>query len=165
MSSDPKNDATELEIPSTRSMPYPTSRLAPRYELVDLAREIEQADAALGTVVGAQLDVIREQMRSLKEQAERLLLEAQTSARLHRARCQFKKIPGRVYHLYRRDEGELYFSMLSPADWKGAPPHSFEGSYRLEADMSWVPVEDARERPDGRALIERLLGEGVKDPT
>ena len=42
------------------------------------------------------------------------------------------------------DNGERYFSMLSPEDWRGAPPHRFEGSYALEADMRWTPVMISR---------------------
>lgn len=145
----------------TRASPYPTSRLAPRIDLVDLAREIEQADAAVGMVASAKLEAIREQMMALKAQAERVLEEARAAARLHRARCAFKKIPGHTYHLYARDDGDLYFSMLSPDDWRGAPPHRFEGSYVLQADMSFAPLSAAAargEQLDPRALVGRLLG-------
>lgn len=33
---------------------------------------------------------------------------------LHRAACNFKKVPGKVYYLYVRESGQAYFSMLSP---------------------------------------------------
>jgi hypothetical protein len=74
--------------------------------------------------------------------ARAILDEAAAAAELHRARCSFRKVPGRVYHLYRRDPDELYFSMLSPDDWDGAPPHPFEGSYRLEVDQTFTRVGD-----------------------
>jgi len=116
------------------------SRLAPRFELVDLAAEIARADETVTLVASARLDVIRQQIVALQEQARVVLDEAARAARLHRARCNFRKVPGRVYHLYRRDDGELYFSMLAPEDWSGAPPHAFEGSYRLEADQTYTRV-------------------------
>ena len=143
-------------------MTYPTSRLGAKIELIDLAREIEKADETIGIVAGGKLDLIREQMRALQEQARRVLEEARDASRLHRATCNFKKTPGKLYHLYRRDDGELYFSMLSPDDWRGAPPHPFEGSYRLEADLGFSPVGEGpeRERTDARAMIRNLLGEG-----
>jgi hypothetical protein len=145
-----------------RAMTYPTSRLGAKIELVDLAREIEKADETIGLVVGGKLDTIREQMRALQEQARRLLEEARDASLLHRATCNFRKIPGKIYHLYRRDDGELYFSMLSPDDWRGSPPHPFQGSYRLEADLGFSPVGEGpeRERVDARAMIRNLLGEG-----
>jgi len=158
MSNDSGNDKPIGEIVSTRDMPYPTSRLAARIELVDMAQEIEKADQALGLVVGAKLDVIRNQMRALQEEARKLLEEAQVSARLQRAKCNFRKIPGKIYHLYRRPDGELYFSMISPDEWGGAPPHGFEGSYKVDFDLSLRPLSDERTRPDGRAVISHLLG-------
>jgi hypothetical protein len=157
MSNDPADDQPAGELISMRSMPYPTSRLAAPIDLVDLAREIEKADQALGLVVGAKLEVIRDQMRALQDEARKLLEEAQISARLQRAKCNFRKIPGKVYHLYRRPDGELYFSMLSPIEWGGTPPHVFEGSYKVEIDLSLRPLEDERARPDGRAVVSHLL--------
>jgi len=73
MAKDRIRDEPPSERPLMRAATYPTSRLSPPFELVELAREIEQADAALGMVVGAQLEVIREQMRALQEKARRVL--------------------------------------------------------------------------------------------
>lgn len=157
MSNDSADDQMGGEIIPTRSIPYPTSRLAARIDLVDMAQEIEKADHALGLVVGAKLEVIRDQMRALQEEARKLLEEAQLSARLQRAKCNFRKIPGKVYHLYRRPDGELYFSMLSPDEWGGTPPHAFEGSYKVEIDLSLRPLGDDRRSPDGRAVVAHLL--------
>lgn len=158
MSNDSADDKPGSELISTRAIPYPTSRLAARIDLVDMAQEIEKADQALGLVVGAKLEVIRNQMRALQEEAQKLLEEAQTSARLQRAKCNFRKIPGKVYHLYRRPDGELYFSMLSPDEWGGSRPHVFEGSYKVDIDLSLRPLGDERARPDGRAVVSHLLG-------
>lgn len=41
-----------LLVVSGRSSPYGMSRLAPAWELVDLVREVERADAVVGAVVG-----------------------------------------------------------------------------------------------------------------
>ena len=97
-----------------------------------MAQEIAAADAVLTAVVGAELETIARQIRSL---------QAQAADALHRAECRFRKQPGRIYHLYRAEGGRSYFSLLSPDDWQGAPPHTFEGSYRLEADMRFTPLE------------------------
>jgi hypothetical protein len=165
MASDHESDKPANERAPHRAMTYPTSRLGAKIELVDLAREIEKADETIGLVVGGKLDTIREQMRALQEQARRLLEEAREASLLHRAACNFKKTPGKVYHLYRRENGELYFSMLSPEDWRGSPPHSFQGSYRLEADLSFSRIGQGpeRERVDARTMIQNLLGEGERD--
>jgi hypothetical protein len=139
------------------SSPYPVSRLAPGFELTDLAREIEQADQAINSRVSAQLRVIAEQVRSLQDQARRILEQAREDQRLHRARCAFRRNPGHLYHLYEEPDGSLAFSLLSPDDWRGRPPRRFVGSYRLEADMSWTPADRPAQPDDSRRLVARLL--------
>jgi len=126
---------------SGHGSPYPLSRLAPPITLLDLAREIAQADQMITNRVDAQLEVIARQIRGLQDEARRILEGANQDKDLHRARCAFQKRAGHVYHLYRSNDGSLYFSMLSPTDWH-TPPHSFCGSYRLEADYSWTRLED-----------------------
>jgi len=145
MADDRQNEATgPAPAPSTqlatRDAPYPMSRLAPRFQLVDLAEEIARADETISLVTSARLEIIRGQIVALQEKARAILAEAAFAAELHRARCNFRKAPGRIYHVYRRGPDELYFSMLSPEEWGGAPPHPFEGSYRLEPDQTFTRV-------------------------
>lgn len=137
------------------SSPYPVQRLAPVHDLVDAAKTIAEADRMIGVVVGAKLQVIADQIRALQAQARQILEDAQEAAALHRAECRFARRPGQVYWLYRRADDSLYFSMLSPDDWRGHPPHTFVGAYRLQADASWSPA-DAAPPPDPasiRALV------------
>ena len=125
---------------SDHSAPYPVSRLAPSFGLVELAREIEQADQMVNHRVNAQLRVIAEQMKALQAQAREILDQAREDQRLNHARCSFRRIPGHIYHLYQEPDGRAVFSMLSPADWGQKPPKPFLGSYRLENDMRWTPI-------------------------
>ena len=155
---DTTRDAGDLHQGPARTSPYPMSRLAPAHDLVDVARQIQQADRTIGTVVTSKLDVIAKQIRALQEEAKDILEGARRDLDLHRAECAFQKRAGTVYHLYERPNETLYFSMLSPDDWGGAPPHAFRGSYRLEADQSWTPADEI----DGEArrpeeVVRRLL--------
>lgn len=131
--------------------PYPVSRLAPSHDLVDAARQIAEADQIIGTVVHGKLEVIAEQIRALQDQARRILEDAQSSAALHRARCNFQKKVGHTYFLYEKPDGSTYLSMLSPEEWGGRNSHVFLGSHRLEADMSWTPAGES-----GPASVETL---------
>lgn len=124
-----------------RSSPYPTSRLAPSFGLVDLAAEVERADQAISGRANAQLELIARQIRQLQAQAHEILEQADRDRQLHQARCSFRKVPGQTYYLYRRNDGELQFLRLSPEDWGGRPPHEFLGAWRLEADQRWTKVE------------------------
>ena len=140
-----------------RSAPYPVSRLAPEMELVDMAREIAQADARLKAAAGARLETIVRQIRALQEEARRVLEATRRDQELHRVPCQCQRVVGRVYHLYRRPDGSRYFSLLSPEEWGGRPPHEHLGAYRLEADMHWTPAGEAAAADAAREEIQALL--------
>lgn len=142
---------------SDNSAPYPVSRMAPATELVDLAREIAEADRMLGNVTHGKLKVIAEQMKTLQREARTILENSARDQQLHRAKCNFKRQPGKIYHLYRKGDETTYFSMLSPKEWGGEPPHSFVGSYRLESDMSWTPVEEIGNSEPSVQLLNALL--------
>ena len=125
----------------SRAAPYGLSRLAPAYDLVDVAAEIQRADAMLATVTGGKLEVIAEQIRGLQEKARTLLEAARRDAELHRIRCSFEKRIGGVYHLYREEDGAEWFSLIAPAEWLTPQTHTFLGSYRLEMDMSFSCID------------------------
>ena len=151
-----KNKAVIHQGPDATS-PYPVSRLAAAFEPTDVSRELAEADRHLNTRVSAKLEVLAEQIRSLQEEAKRTLAEAQEDHDMHRARCNFPRRPGQIYHLYERANGERYFSMVSPREWANNPPDTFVGSYQLNHDMSWTPAEKLNQPDEARALVERLL--------
>ena len=134
-----KRDTTEN---GDHSSSYPVSRLAPPFELVDLAKEIAHADDMLSIQTGGKLKLLADQIRGLQEEARTILEKTRRDQQLHRAECNFRKKPGVIYHLYRKEDQTLVFSMLSPAEWGKRQPHRFEGSYRLESDMSWTEMDD-----------------------
>lgn len=140
-----------------RSSPYPMSRLAPAFHAPELAEEVARAEAMLNTRTSAKLRVIADQIKALQAEARKALDEARDEQALTRADCAFKRIPGKLYHLYRKASGQTYFSMLSPEDWRGAPPDAYEGSYRLEADYSWTPAERLDETDDTGEVVQQLL--------
>jgi hypothetical protein len=143
--SDDKTDQRkpgDLHQGPDHSAPYPVSRLAPSIELLDLAQQIARADDMLSLRTSAKLTVIADQVKALQKEAKKILEQAQAENRLNHAQCAFRKVPGRHYHLYRKNDGGLLFSMLSPADWKGKPPHAYQGSYRLQVDLSWRALNE-----------------------
>ncbi|CAK9817952.1 Uncharacterized protein C1orf50 homolog [Anthophora plagiata] len=116
-------------------------------DLVTLCREIQKADSFIKVKAYSKLHVIAEQIQFLKKQAEDILLDAQMNMRLNRVACNFVKHPGQVYHLYQRENGQFYFSMLSPKEWgNSGPSQIYKGSYRFEEDHSWTPVQENAKR-------------------
>ena len=141
-----------------RSAPYGLSRLAPETKLVEVAREIGQADAMIAHTTSSKLKLISKQILALQEQARDILDEAKRDLDLHRAQCSFSRRVGRTYHLYEKADGTLFWSMLAPDEWDA--DHAFRGSYRLEADQSWSPAETATDADDplgAQVLIQKLL--------
>ena len=129
------------EGPEHRS-PYPTDRLSPPISLVNIAREIAKADETLAQHTEGRLKLIAGQIKALQEEAVRILEKADFDRQLHQASCSFKRLVGRVYYLYEKQDSTLLFSMLGPDDWGRTPPDKYKGAYRLEGDMSWTRVGD-----------------------
>lgn len=126
------------------SSPYPTRRLDPAISLVDTAAQIAQASTQIAQRTHAELALIHEQIQNLQSRARAILDKAARDVELHQAECRFTRVPGQKYHLYKRVDGTTFFSMLSPEDHGGTPPHPFVGSFWLEADRTWT--EDGVER-------------------
>lgn len=151
----PEVDQGRYDGPS-RAAPYPISRMAPAYDLVDAAVEIQKADQTLASMTGGKLGVIAEQIGRLQEQARILLEKARRDAELHRAACRFEKKPGGVYHLYRKADETRWFSRLAPDEWSTPQAQTFEGTFRLELDMSFTRL-DAEEAPPPTVSLAWLL--------
>jgi hypothetical protein len=167
MSDATKRDDGGKHAGEARTSPYPVSRLAPVFDLVDVAKRIQEADAVVGAVASAELGVIADQIRRLQDEAQRVLERTRRNLELHRARCSFARKPGGVYHLYRRPDGELWFSMIGPDEWGGTDASRvFAGTYRLELDQSWARLDegaaDASRAPN--ELVQRLLAPGTAEP-
>lgn len=128
---------------------------APEQDLVALAMEIEKADSFVKSNACGKLGVIVEQIRFLKKQAENILAEAEWNQRLHHVSCNFVKRPGHVYHLYQRDTGEDYFSMISPEEWGDSGP-AYKGSYRLEHDRSWTSLNEIEKKDKDLAMLAKI---------
>ncbi|KAK9294699.1 hypothetical protein QLX08_010769 [Tetragonisca angustula] len=128
-------------------------------DLIALATEIEKADNFVKLNACNKLQMIVDQIRYLKKQAENILTEADWNMKLHHVPCNFVKHPGRVYHLYQKETGQLYFSMISPEEWavsKSGPVQTYKGSYRLEYDQSWTSLEETDKKNKDMAMLAQL---------
>lgn len=128
-----------------------------KYDLIELAEQIQQCDASIKSAASSKLRTILDQMRSLQNQAKNVLEEAKRDAELHHAACNFKKIPGKLYYLYQRSNSTTYISMLSPDEWGAACPHVFLASYKLEFDFSWTPFEFIEKNEADNEMVKRLI--------
>ena len=127
-----------------------------QFDLVELASVIQTADKFTRATAGSKLSVIAEQVRFLQDQARRVLEEAQRDQEINHMACNFKRIPGKLYYIYKRPNGKTYMSMISPEEWgKDAP--EFVAAYKLEHDMSWTPEAKVQDKADENAVIDKIF--------
>ncbi|XP_013877731.1 uncharacterized protein C1orf50 homolog [Austrofundulus limnaeus] len=136
---------------------YQTNRVGDPTDLVALAEQVQKGDDFVKANACNKLTVIADQIRYLQEQARKVLEEAKRDAELHHAACNILKKPGNVYHLYQRPSGQKYFSIISPKEWGPSCPHPFLGTFKLQQDMSWTPVDEVEKRDAQMALMDKLL--------
>merc|ERR1712242_202353 len=128
-----------------------------QFDLVELAKNIQTADQFTRATAGSKLSVIAEQVRFLQQQAKAVLEEADLNAELHHIACNFKKVPGKIYYVYRREEsGAKYMSMISPEEWGENCP-DFDAAYKMENDMTFTPYERIEKRANEEQIIDKIL--------
>ncbi|MBC6400167.1 MAG: DUF2452 domain-containing protein [Ekhidna sp.] len=104
------------------------------------------AIAAMYDQTDRQLRQIYEQVQTLIEQAGKLKSRVDVSERIYQANISFQPVIGKVYYLYRKNEGNDILSMVSPEEWgKSFPYASFEAKVRLLSDHTWEIIDSANE--------------------
>ena len=83
------------------------------------------------------LQLLVQQAQLLKVQISNVINETLINTDLHQVKCNFTKVSGNTYHLYKKDMERYYFSILSPNDWNNKPPHDFVASYYFDYDKSF----------------------------
>merc|ERR1712079_723112 len=110
-----------------------------QFDLVELAAQVQTADQFTRATAGSKLQEIAEQVRFLQEQARKVLEDARMNALLHKTSCNFKKIPGKTYYVYKqRKNPELEF-----------------------ISMIWTKEKDMEKRGTELMLINKILDAGT----
>ena len=72
----------------------------------------------------------------IKEQYEQLMREFEYNNLIYSAKFSFEPVIGDTYHLYRREHGETFLSIIAPDQCN----FDTVGSFRLNADQIWEKV-------------------------
>lgn len=134
------NPIDEKKITLTPStLPYAHTVGGPVIKPIDKGRTKGLAVEAMHEQTNMQLNLLRQQMELLAEQARKIQQRVTISEAIYAADVSFKPLINHVYHLYDRGEGVHTMSMIGPDEWgrKGCPFAAFVATVRLMADHTW----------------------------
>jgi hypothetical protein len=73
----------------------------------------------------------------MTKEYEKLMSEIQINERLYTASHNFEPISGETYHLYKKESGEEFLSLISPEQWKR---FEFIGTFQFQSDGRWIKI-------------------------
>ena len=122
----------DLVADKKSTMPYGDSVGAPAITEVDTTgyRQMKSKEASAK---------LRGRYEELQEEFRQLVATSEDTQRMYDATVSFVPIIGHIYHLYRRENGEEWVSMIAPEEF-GTYYHEYIGSYRLATDSVWIRV-------------------------
>lgn len=78
----------------------------------------------------------------LKSEYESLVEEYRWNDLIFKADYNFIPVIGETYHLYARENGTIFLSMISPNEWK----MDYVGSFKLTSTQKWKKVKVPKKR-------------------
>ncbi|MEK9697617.1 MAG: DUF2452 domain-containing protein [Candidatus Poseidoniales archaeon] len=83
---------------------------------------------------------LRSRYEELQEEFRKLVETSEDTQRMYNASISFLPIVGKVYYLYKREDGSEWVSMIDPDEWGHGYDFEYIGSYRLATDSVWIRV-------------------------
>jgi len=80
----------------------------------------------------------------LKAEYENMMKQFEYNELIHSSKLSFEPIVGQTYHLYQRDSGEHFLSIIAPHECR----FNAVGSFYLNADMIWEKLEKEEDNQD-----------------
>jgi hypothetical protein len=75
----------------------------------------------------------------LQSEYKKLIEEININERLYLSKHSFEPIPGKSYHLYIKENGEEFLSLISPKEW--GDRFEYVGSFEFLSDGRWIQSE------------------------
>lgn len=73
----------------------------------------------------------------IKEEYKKLIQEYEWNKLVYNSEFRFEPIKGQTYHLYQKENGDLFLSLIAPDEWN----QIFIGSFRIDSNDKWVKVD------------------------
>lgn len=72
----------------------------------------------------------------IKKEYEKLVEEFEWNDLVYNSNYNFQPIIGEKYHLYRRNNGEYFLSLIEPQSWK----QEYVGTFEMDSDNKWKKI-------------------------
>ena len=76
-----------------------------------------------------------QKFEEIKKEYISLMNDIEVNERLYKCKYSFEPIVGQTYHLYLKDDGTEFLSIISPEEWKSK---TLIGSYLYDSDGRWI---------------------------
>ena len=73
----------------------------------------------------------------IKEEYRKLMEEFEWNKLVYESKFTFTPIKGQTYHLYQKEQGGLFLSLIEPELWN----QIFVGSFKLDSNDKWIKVD------------------------
>jgi len=109
---------------------YPTEVGAPKFEPDNISLFKIEKTSKIKKYYSSKFE-------EMTKEYEKLMSEIKVNERLYMASHNFEPISGETYHLYKKESGEEFLSLISPEQWK---KFDFIGSYKFLSDGRWEAI-------------------------
>lgn len=111
-------------------LPYATNSSAPKITPTDLT-------GWKNSNVNKVNHQIKTEYEELKNQYEKLMVQFEYNNLIYSAEFSFEPIVGEIYHLYKKKNGNIFLSIISPNECN----FQFKGSFKLNEDKMWIRLD------------------------
>ena len=82
-----------------------------------------------------------EKFKEIKDSYEKLLSDFNWNKLIFESDISFTPVIGKVYHLYEKENGKKFMSLISPSDWGNSSKLKFIGSFKQDSRQKWNLVD------------------------
>jgi hypothetical protein len=116
-------------VPDRRLKFYPTELGSQKFSADNIPLfKVEKAQR-LKTHYASKFEEIQREYQSLLD-------EISVNERLYLAKHNFEPLAGHSYHLYTKEDGEEFISIISPEEWNNK--YNYIGNYKFLSDGRWI---------------------------
>jgi hypothetical protein len=119
---------------NANSLAYPTSVGAPAIKIDDI---VDWKNKGVRNVNKE----FESKFNELKVQYEKLMQEYEWNEIVYNAKFSFEPVMGEIYHLYLREDGTNFLSLINPENWN----KEHIGSFKLNSNKKWIHLDSKQD--------------------